>query len=201
MNDTLTRVLRALLYSNTIDLLKRSLIISSSGQNLRGEITLSFYQRREKSAGWLFTTNQTEHVYFERWRLPVTVLDFQNTSFAPSTGSGKMGNNLSASTMLSGANYGSAPSNASQRRHSTGGHSATPGIGYFQQGAGGTVSEGVDDSGNASSSGDAMRMAYRSAYDQVTKAIMSIIEVQYPPAVNWRLLRRFLPLTFFPFFA
>lgn len=162
--------------SNTIDLLKRSLIISSSGQNLRGEITLSFYQKREKS-GWLFMANQTEHVYFERWRLPVTILDFQNTSFAPSTGSGKMGNNLSASTMLPGANFGSSASNGSQRRHSTGGHSATPGIGYFQQGAGGAVSDGVDDSGNSSSSGDAMKMAYRSAYDQVTKAIMFIIEV------------------------
>lgn len=125
-------------------------------------------------------SNQTEHVYFERWRLPVTILDFQNTSFAPSTGSGKMGNNLSASTMLPGAaNYGNSAATTSQRRHSTGGHSATPGIGYFQQGSGGTISDGVDDSGNASSSGDAMKMAYRSAYDQVTKSIMTIIEVRY----------------------
>lgn len=139
--------------NTTIELLKRSFIISPSGQHLRGEITLSFYQRKE-SKSWFQFVPTTEHVYFERWRVPVTILDYQPPANSPPSSltmtppGHKLGASpgmLSASTFSPSANNNMNSNNNnnnysnSQRRHSTGGPgtaagstTGTAGIGFFQ---------------------------------------------------------------------
>jgi hypothetical protein len=57
-------------YRGTIDQFKRSIQSNRYG---RGEVVLSFFDRREIKE-WIGLVTRTENVYFERWHIPVVVL-------------------------------------------------------------------------------------------------------------------------------
>lgn len=128
-------ICKLIAHRTTIDYCKKSLF--QSGRYLKGEITISFYDIKEVKEYLGFVT-RNENIYFERWRISITLLD-------------------SAYQLQQGA----------ARRLSTGNQRESPGIAAANVPVQETPLE-ID-----------MVTAYRSAYDQVTKAMLSIIEVSF----------------------
>ncbi len=85
-----------LAYSDTIELFKRgqanklavaNTTSSSAPYQHRADVLISFYEKKEVKE-WMGLVARTEHVHFERWKIPVTLLDRPNTGTATTVGDG-----------------------------------------------------------------------------------------------------------------
>eukprot|EP01031_Cornospumella_fuschlensis_P025838 gene25838-31204_t len=125
----------------TIDQFKRT--FGTPGRLFRGEIVLSFFDRREIKE-WAGLVTRQENFYFERWHLPITIIPSSNPNLNPQ----QISNNA-----------------IPNRRHSTGSTDLH------------TMALGPEGMGGGSLEGDVdYNDAYRSAYDQVTKVMMTVLE-------------------------
>mmetsp|Transcript_6300 Transcript_6300/g.8793 ORF Transcript_6300/g.8793 Transcript_6300/m.8793 type:complete len:146 (+) Transcript_6300:257-694(+) len=72
---------------SSIETFRQSLF--SDGENLRGEIILSFFDQKEHSQYFGLVVRH-ENIYFERWKIPIVVINQSLTDLLPDSDDSKI---------------------------------------------------------------------------------------------------------------